>query len=842
MPYKQPARRPHHAHSENSDMKKPVLKPILIIGAQAALLLVLSACSALPFVSRPAQVPSEPTNIPVVQPVDTPQTPEPIRLAEITFRVTIPTGTPSDGPIRLSILDEVTGLALNPLHYVMQAETDNIYTVTIQLPADAVIQYRYTRGSEIPAAEHTIDGRPVRYRLLFTRVSGSVHDIITRWNDTVYDGPTGRVFGTITDSQTGSPIPDVLVTAGGHQTVTRWDGTFLITGLPPGTHNLVAYAKNAAYTLFQQGAVIAADAGTPAVFSLDPRPDTKVTFLLKVPEGTIPGVPVRIAGNVYQLGNTFADLNGGISTPASRLPLMAFDPDNASYTLTLDLPSGAYIRYKYTVGDGFWNAETNADGGVVLHEFIVPASDTVLDDAVINWATAGDFGSIWFAAKTPPGTPQTDTLWLQLNPWGWTEPLPMWRVSADEWVYLLSSPLNIIGDVEFRYCRNAQCDTARDVEATGPRTFHPHETFQPFEEDLVKWISFNPYAGSIQPSPTVDVLSREPGFITGIALSDNFHPSWMAFASSVFRNARSNGANTIVLKPTWTYTRDNPPVFEPVNGIDMSWLDAIAFVRAGRGSDLDLALFPDARFNGDAGTWWDEAPRDYSWWVNWFEQYGYFLEHHAALAKQIEAGRLVIGGSWVYPALPNGFLIDDFTSGVPGDAEARWRDMISSARQRYQGRIAWALTFPKGVQNAPPFLDLVDEFYILWDYPLTNQTSASLEEMTAAAEKGLDHFLLPFYLQHNKPLVIEISIPAYDGGAMLCPQGGCDVSGNRDLEEQLLAYEAILRAVNARDWIQGVVSAEYYPPVEIRDKSASIHGKPAEILLREWFTRWLQIP
>ena len=67
-------------------------------------------------------------------------------------------------------------------------------------------------------------------------------------------------------------------------------------------------------------------------------------------------MPIRLAGNLYQLGDTFGDLQGGLSTVATRMPVLAPLPDGR-YSITLALPAGADIRYKYTLGDGFWNAE-----------------------------------------------------------------------------------------------------------------------------------------------------------------------------------------------------------------------------------------------------------------------------------------------------------------------------------------------------------------------------------------------------------------------------------------------------------------------------------------------------
>ena len=61
-----------------------------------------------------------------------------------------------------------------------------------------------------------------------------------------------------------------------------------------------------------------------------------------------------------------------------------------------------------------------------------------------------------------------------------------------------------------------------------------------------------------------------------------------------------------------------------------------------------------------------------------------------------------------------------------------------------------------------------------------------------------------------------------------------------DYVDQAKAYDAVLAAVNEVDWIDGVVSRGYYVPAILHDKSISLHGKPAEDVMRYWFNRFLR--
>ena len=145
---------------------------------------------------------------------------ESIPEALITFYVEIPADTQPDEPILLSVLDEVTGLALNAKRYPMEKIDETHYAVALPFKVGSTVKYRYSRQSDILAEEHVTDGRPVRYRLFQVTNPGEAHDVVSRWNDTLYNGPSGRITGHITD-ENGASTPGALVAAGGAQAITE---------------------------------------------------------------------------------------------------------------------------------------------------------------------------------------------------------------------------------------------------------------------------------------------------------------------------------------------------------------------------------------------------------------------------------------------------------------------------------------------------------------------------------------------------------------------------------------------------------------------------------------------
>jgi hypothetical protein len=778
----------------------------------------------------------------------------------INFSVNLAQPLPAGDSIFLTLLDEVTGLAFNPHKYIMQADNALNYKVTLPFTIGKVIKYRYSREGATSVDEHLYNDRPVRYRLYHVEGPATVRDVISQWTDTEYLGPRGRIMGEALDFSTGKPIPNLLVTAGGEQAFTLADGTFLLDGLPPGTHNLVFYALDGSYHIYQQGAVVAADSTTPVSVQLDPAKLVTVIFTIKVPLDTPPDTPLRLAGNLYQLGNTFADLSGGVNTLASRLPTLGKLVDGR-YMVTLNLPTGTYIEYKYTLGDGLWSSEVSPTGTIRLRQLLIPNTSFEENDVVDAWLSPNT-NPIRFEVSVPLDTPKNEGIAIQFNPgFGWLEPLPMWPSTNSQgavvWKFDLTGPFNNLSSIHYRYCRQNQCGSADDMESTGinptGRLVNPSSNPGTVKDEVMSWAWLGE---SNQPAgvPNIQVTPRGSGFVAGLAFQSRYHPSWSPLLSDAIKEVQSLNVNWLILSPTWTFTNVSPPILEPLPSQDMLWPELVSSISAAHRANLNIGLFPTPHFPSQVGQWWQDARRDFAWWVSFFERYSNFILHHATVASDTNVSTLILGGDWLNPALPGGQLADGSPSNVPQDSESRWRDLISKIRKRYHGTIAWALSYPDGIKNPPPFLDAVDQVYILWSAPLATQPNASLDEMQAQAASIFDQEILPFQQLIGKPIIIAISYPSIDRGSTGCNAilgDGClnydtlilpnpdiqDLSLN--LQDQANAYNAVLSAINDHSWISGYVSMGYYPPAVLQDKSTSIHGKPASGVLWYWSQKYL---
>lgn len=422
-------------------------------------LLLLAACAGSQSIERPLSSHS------------------PAAEVDVVFNVLVPDGTP-EGEVQLSVLDEVTGLAYNPRRYSMQAAAGNTYAATISAPIGTLINYRYVRQDSALAPEISASGEAIQQRQFLVTGRGLVaNDLISHWSDQFAQQHTGQISGQVTDAESGSPLGGLLVSASGVETYTDVEGYFILGGLYQGQHNLVVSSPDGAHRSFQQEALVAAGMDTPAAIQLPRNEMISVTLKLALPEDSVPGVPLYVVGNLVQLGSQ--------ATSPDDLPRMQPQPDG-SYALTLLLPTGVDIRYKYSLGDGFWNAEHLASGGFALRQLIIPTnrSSYEVQDQVNSWA-AGASAAIWFEVSALTEA-TTDQVYLQFKLLDWLEPLAMWPLGEGHWAYKLFSPTNFASALEYRYCADRACaipelnDAARSV--TGNQ-----DSIQLIQDTITAW-------------------------------------------------------------------------------------------------------------------------------------------------------------------------------------------------------------------------------------------------------------------------------------------------------------------------------------------------------------------
>jgi hypothetical protein len=816
-------------------MKRYSALAVLFIGA-----LVVASCTLIGGPSGPP-------------PLEAP-TPSPLPAAQMTLWAVASPSTPADAALQVQFFDEIAGFAAPASVVTMQGDGAGTWSVGVTPPSGSVLYYRYARTAPGRSVEADARGDAIVTRLALVDGATQIYDVIATWADAPESPSTGRVVGTLTDAATGAALPDILVAVGGRSAFTDGYGSFRIDDLPPGLHTLLTLSPSGAYLPVQQGAIVAAESETPARLALTAAQPIVVTFQATVPPDTPSDVPLRVAGNVLGLGNTFAGLAGGPSGSVGQMAqLVMVDPTH--YLGVVQLYSGTDLRYRYTLGDGTWNAERDASGGSRTRQVVLPRSDLTLDDVVATWhGPSGE--AVDFHITSAPGLPPADQASLQLKPSVWYEAIPMWPAGPAEWSYSLFSPLESGTGLGYRYCRNQMCGIADDQETPGAdpigRSVTPSGDPQTVSDTVDEWLWWQAdLGGAVVVAP--EITSRT-GYEVGFEIAPVYTPTWLSSAATSLKTMAESGANAVLLTPSWVL-HENAPVPQILFDTQHAPLgdELIRQIEQAAGLGLQAGLHPSLISpEGSLDDWWEAAPRDGAWWTVWFERYRSFLLTYATLAERADASKLVIGGPEVAPALPGGVLADGSPSGAPVDAETRWRSLLEEVRSVYHGPLAFEIDFGRTLQPAPPFLDAVDEIHVYWHVPLGEGLELPASDMQAAAYSALDGSLLADPALVGKPIVLSVEYLSVDGGATACAamaDGTCrspqafDTGGDPepdlalDLAEQSDALNAVILAAYARDEVQGFYARRYYPPVALHDKSASVHGKPAGQMLGYWYSR-----
>jgi len=829
----------HLPHNASITLKKVITLSVII--------LTILAC----------QLPTVQLNPPDDSDTPPQSTPEPVLLAEVFFWVEIPENTPESEALQLVILDEVSGLPFNQNRMDMISVDPTHYGVAVQAKLGSVIKYRYERKQGGFYQEYTLDGKPVRYRLYLVEGPGENRDQVARWEDTSPLKPAGRIVGNLIDETNKEPIPNLLINVAGSWTFTMADGTFILPSIQEGMHNLTIYSLDGKYQTYQQVAQVAPGAATTVSLELEPSFYKDVTFVLTVPDNTIQGATIRFAGNLFDLGNAFSTIDGGLSGLTGRMPQLNPVGDGR-YSITLHLPTGVDIRYKYTLGDGFWNAEHNENFDFQIRQLVLPETNEpmLIEDEVASWQS--DYTNpIFFEVTVPDYTPPEEEITIQFYLNGWMPPLPMWQLSQNRWAYLLLSPLNIGDELTYRYCRGGQCSQTSDfgaeiTESERHVRLNQNETI--LVEDTVNRWHYLSEENSPIIVPGIEIKPRDTDFTAGISLMREYRPDWGASWSNTLTAIKDIRANLVVFTPTWVSDSIAPPtLFEYVFGEDYSYGELALGIETAHQLGLRTAVYPSIRFPNGLDEWWQSVSPSDVWWQTFLEQYRGFILHHALLAEQNYADVLIIGGDWLNPALPGFHGYEHIYESQPGNINAIWSNIIQEIRSLYHGTLAWQLDFDQ-LSKPPHTVREVDEIYLHLGAQVANKPDAKIHEIQINIENLLDEKVKPFFNSVDKPIILHIAYPSADGGATYNLPQDSDTNSFPfeslspfapdvpeillDLQEQTDVYNAILSAVNGRPWISGVVSEGFLPPIRLEDKSISIHGKPAQEVLRYWFSHF----
>jgi len=773
------------------------------------------------------------------KPVETPLT-LPTRLeapeqVPVVFNAELRRSYSDETIIAIEVLDELSGLDRNINRYELSKVEENHYAGTLLLPRGEIIKYRYVSTFPISQPEATADGSTVIYRSMTVSENTTIKDIIAGWPELPYEGDFGKLTGIISDQSTKQPLADILVTAAGYQTITDATGRFDFNQIPVGAHNISAISIDGAYISYQQEANIMANLSTPAVIAMTPLPEVNVTFNVSVPDQAS-GAPVRLAGNLYQLGNVYADLSNGISSLASRMPILS-RLDNGKYSLQLRLHAGNALVYRYTLGDGYLNAERDKDGKLVTRRIIIPDHDVTIEDEIASWGVAG-VEPITIKVTVPAETPAEDSIFIQLQQGTWQQPLPMWPLGNNQWMILLFLNPEARQNTQYRICRNAECDLAYDEASYATPIALADITANTSLHTVSNWHAWQPQLGGTQDS----VRFGNDIELIGVEFIPDFQPSDLNRYRDILQELKQSGFNWVVFTPIWKVSiSNNLPQLSPNLGQSMLMMDLADLVQLAKESGFTVGLYPRLDFSTDSAEWWQNSKRDALWWQQWYQEYERFVISYTQFAANTKVDQLILGGVDVSASLPGGVETTIDNKGTPKNADQLWEALLQKVNQYYQGRLLWAL--PVGESELPKytFYDQIDGFYLQFQPPADNYASddpqtvdSTLNNIAASFQRSLD----------DKQYFAGLNAPAISADGFICPFADCLISPRAsaynaypaNLDTQMNFYRTYLSALSQRSWVQGISSRGYFPVVKLHDFSSSIYGKPAMQLLSNSIT------
>ncbi|MBW6465062.1 MAG: hypothetical protein K0B06_00980 [Brevefilum sp.] len=760
----------------------------------------------------------------------------------IQFQLELPEPVTDELNIVVEILDDVTGLLHNNKLIGMEKQTDQIYQTTLSVPSGSIIKYRYGKVEDTLTPEILPGGEPVLYRLYHAQNNSTVSDILHTWQGDIFHGGTGKIIGTLLDNKSNQPIPDILVVAGGRRTFTDANGKYLIDGLGSGVHNIVFYAIDGQFRTYQQGALVEPGMTTPADVKLQPLPKVSVTFQVIPPNDAL-GAPIYMAGNLVQLGNTFADLNGSMSVKPKRMPTLTPNADGTQ-SITLQLYQGTDLRYKFTLGDGYWNAEQNEAGGFRIRQLIVPSEDVTIDHTIRTWRTAG-LEPITFSVSIPPETSPVDGKYIQFKAREWTEPIPLWPLGNGNYLHILFSPLDSTEPIPYRFCQNEDCVQASDMGSLSfERQIEPSQNPQTINLTLDSWQNWHVFEknASVQEAYTP---TKPASYGTYIEFTPEMDPSWLALFPQGIAQLDQINASRVIFSPQW-FVKGNSPYLYPLIGQTPFLYELSMLLQIAESQGFELSLYPQLGPYDAIENWWPSAPKTELWWDAFFTSYADFIISYAKLAQQSGVDQLIVGGKALLPTFEGGLLPDGSDSSAHYDD--RWNTLIDEIRTHYNGQLIWGTNTNLEMDPLPEFINRFDGIYISVDSPLALGDHPSFEMVQAGFIDVIDSQIYEIYRSTLKPITLALGYPSVENAASGCALLGASCYNDGlfrsseltpyaiDFEEQALIYNAVMPIIASREWITAVSIRGYEPIVTVQTGSSSIAAKPAFDVIQYWFT------
>jgi hypothetical protein len=211
------------------------------------------------------------------------------------------------------------------------------------------------------------------------------------------------------------------------------------------------------------------------------------------------------------------------------------------------------------------------------------------------------------------------------------------------------------------------------------------------------------------------------------------------------------------------------------------------------------------------------AMRSEADWRRWFESYAAYVLPYARDAQVAGADMFCVGREMDATVVRR---------------EADWRALVARIRAAFHGPLTYSANFD--TWQGIGFWDALDFIGVSAYFPLSDSPSPSLAEL----EGGWDRALAPLEQasrRFGRPVLLtEAGFPSTPGAARAPWR---EERVRADVWLQAACYEATLRALARRPWIEGAFFWlwERTSSPAFRDPSHAIVGKPASFTMSRWY-------
>lgn len=460
-----------------------------------------------------------------------------------------------------------------------------------------------------------------------------------------------------------------------------------------------------------------------------------------------------------------------------------------------------------------------------------------------SFQTTAQLKEITYIVTVNCFTPEEETVVLHLER-GY-EFIPMTKISDNQWKVIVDLPKwwNT-GTERYKYCRNYMAggaDEAWDGRPEGMRevTLNATTTIN----DVVNEWRWLPVDGIVPEINTSAYLANPPAklpsssFMCGTSLPDYWwEKSFSPVVHQTFdRIVKETNSNWVQYNPISAITQFTPTLkldTGSVSSLYTSDKDLRKIIEGAHNRGLKVFLQPF--------TWslvQDPSPGSHSisYWTEYEAQWRDIILYYARIAQEYQVEML----SFSVP--------DEFDSPAKIQfIDNLYQKLLADVRAVYKGSIAIPYSFETNYEIYNQCDYLFMKVWDWWPFKLSSSTTPTVSEMVQALNKGLNEKYKLAYEAHKKPIILnEIAASSYNGSVIesinweeVLYWNPDDPAYPVDLQEQADAYEAMLQAISANEWIAGAFSFNYNHWNSL-DKAPSVRFKPAEKVLAKWW-RWIQ--